>query len=86
VITQRFRGHSISDPGVYRSKEELTKCMEKDPIFTYYKTLAENGMITEAEYEAMDKEQKELVVAAMKFADESRWPDPMTLGEDVFAP
>ena len=86
VITERFRGHSISDPGVYRSKEELTKCMEKDPIFTYYKTLADNGLITEAQYEAMDKEQKELVLAAMKFADESPWPDPMTLGEDVFAP
>jgi pyruvate dehydrogenase E1 component alpha subunit len=86
VVTQRFRGHSISDPGVYRSKEELSKCMEKDPIITFYKTLSENGMITEAEYEAMDKEQKELVVAAMKFADESPWPDPITLGEDVFAP
>jgi pyruvate dehydrogenase E1 component alpha subunit len=43
-------------------------------------------MITEAEYEKMDKEQKEIVVAAMKFADESPWPDPITLGEDVFAP
>ena len=86
VMTQRFRGHSISDPGVYRSKEDLTKCMEKDPIFTFYKTLSDNGIITEAEYEKMDKEQKELVVAAMKFADESPWPDPITLGEDVFAP
>jgi pyruvate dehydrogenase E1 component alpha subunit len=86
VITQRFRGHSISDPGAYRSKEELTKCMEKDPIFTFYKTLSDHGLITEAQYEAMDKEQKELVVAAMKFADESPWPDPITLGEDVFAP
>ncbi|HEX2579381.1 MAG TPA: pyruvate dehydrogenase (acetyl-transferring) E1 component subunit alpha [Rhabdochlamydiaceae bacterium] len=86
VVTQRFKGHSISDPGLYRSKEDLAKCMEKDPILSFYKTLSENGLITEAEYEAMDKEQKELVVAAMKFADESPWPDPMTLGEDVFAP
>ncbi|HEY5235663.1 MAG TPA: thiamine pyrophosphate-dependent enzyme, partial [Rhabdochlamydiaceae bacterium] len=86
VVTQRFRGHSISDPAVYRSKEELSQCMEKDPILTFYKTLSDNGMIVEAEYEKMDKEQKELVVAAMKFADESPWPDPITLGEDVFAP
>lgn len=86
VVTERFRGHSISDPGVYRSKEELSKCMEKDPILTFYKILSDHGMITEAQYEAMDKEQKELVVAAMKFADESPWPDPITLGEDVFAP
>jgi pyruvate dehydrogenase E1 component alpha subunit len=86
VITQRFRGHSISDPGVYRSKEDLSKCMEKDPILTFYKILSDHGMITEAQYEAMDKEQKELVIAAMRFADESPWPDPITLGEDVFAP
>jgi len=86
VMTQRFKGHSISDPGIYRSKEDLAMCMEKDPILSFYKTLSENGLITDAEYEAMDKEQKDLVVAAMKFADESPWPDPMTLGEDVFAP
>ena len=43
-------------------------------------------MITEEEYKAMDKEQKEIVLAAMKYADESPWPDPMTLEEDVFAP
>ena len=43
-------------------------------------------MITEDEYHAMDKEQKEKVMAAIKFADESPWPDPITLGEDVFAP
>lgn len=86
VITERFRGHSISDPAAYRSKEALSKCMEKDPILTFYKTLLDHSMITEAEYEAMDKEQKELVLAAMKYADESPWPDPITLGEDVFAP
>lgn len=86
VITERFRGHSISDPAVYRSKDELSKCMEKDPILTFYKILSDNGMITEAQYEAMDKEQKELVLAAMKYAEESPWPDPITLGEDVFAP
>ncbi len=86
VITQRFRGHSISDPAAYRSKEDLSKCMEKDPILTFYKILSDHGMINEQQYEAMDKEQKDLVLAAMKFADESPWPDSITLGEDVFAP
>ena len=60
--------------------------MEKDPILMFFKTLSENGMINDEQYQAMDKEQKDLVVAAMKFADESPWPDPITLGEDVFAP
>jgi pyruvate dehydrogenase E1 component alpha subunit len=86
VITERFRGHSISDPAAYRSKESLTKCMEKDPIMTFFKTLSDQGFINDAQYEAMDKEQKDLVLASMKFAEESPWPDPITLGEDVFAP
>lgn len=86
VMTQRFRGHSISDPGLYRSKEDLSKCMEQDPILIFFKTLADNGFISDEQYQAMDKEQKDLVVAAMKFAEESPWPDPITLGEDVFAP
>ena len=43
-------------------------------------------MITEEQYHAMDKEQKEIVLAAVKFAEESPWPDPITLEEDVLAP
>jgi pyruvate dehydrogenase E1 component alpha subunit len=60
--------------------------MEQDPILIFFKTLADNGFINDEQYQVMDKEQKELVVAAMKFAEESPWPDPITLGEDVFAP
>lgn len=85
VVTERFRGHSISDPGLYRSKESLTKCMEKDPILKLAEALKKEKMITDADYEAMDKEQKELVLRSLKFAEESPWPDPITLGEDVFA-
>ncbi|MBI2743079.1 MAG: pyruvate dehydrogenase (acetyl-transferring) E1 component subunit alpha [Chlamydiales bacterium] len=86
AITERFRGHSISDPALYRAKEDLKQCMERDPLIIMFKTLAAMGMITEAEYQAMDKEQKDIVVAAMKYAEESPWPDPIELGEDVFAP
>lgn len=86
VVTERFRGHSISDPGLYRSKESLERHMERDPILIMFKTLASVGMINDTEYEEMNKQQKEIVVAAMKYAEESPWPDPITLGEDVFAP
>ena len=86
VVTERFRGHSISDPGLYRSKESLTKCMERDPILLLFQALKKEKMITDDEYEAMDKAQKDKVVASLKFAEESPWPDPITLGEDVFAP
>ncbi len=86
VVTERFRGHSISDPALYRSKDTLKECMERDPLIIMFKTLSSLGMITEAEYQAMDKEQKEIVVAAMKYAEESPWPNPIELEKDVFAP
>ncbi len=86
VITERFRGHSISDPGLYRSKDQLNACMQRDPLIILFKNLENAGFITEEQYHAMDKEQKERVLAALKYADESPWPDPITLEEDVFAP
>ncbi len=86
VITERFRGHSISDPALYRSKEELQKCLQRDPIQYLLNFLKGKNLLTDEQFEELDKEQKDIVVAAMKFADESPWPDPITLGEDVFAP
>lgn len=87
AVTERFRGHSISDPALYRSKEELADIMnEKDPIQFLKAALMEAGLLTEEEFRDLDREQKEIVMAAMKFAEESPWPDPMTLEEGVFAP
>lgn len=86
VIAERFRGHSISDPALYRSKENLQACMQRDPLAIMLKTLSTYGIITDEEYQTLDKEQKDIAVAAMKFADESPWPDPITLEEDVLAP
>ncbi len=86
MITERFKGHSISDPGLYRSKECLTEAMEKDPIQILLKEMILAGMITSEEYEALDRKQKEIVMASMKYAEESLWPDPITLEEDVYAP
>ena len=86
VVTQRFRGHSISDPGLYRSKEHLKECMERDPILFLEQTLIDAGIIDSDTIKEMDKIEREKVVAAMKFADDSPWPDPAILEEDVFAP
>lgn len=86
VLTERFKGHSISDPGLYRSKEQLHQCMERDPLTIMFKTLSSFQMLDEQTYKAFNKEQKDTVVAAMKYADESPWPDPIHLEEDVFAP
>ncbi len=87
AITERFRGHSISDPGLYRSKDDLSHIMQdKDPIQLFKTALISAGILDEDTFASIDKEQKEIVIAAMKFADESPWPDPITLEEGVFAP
>jgi pyruvate dehydrogenase E1 component alpha subunit len=86
VVTERFRGHSISDPGLYRTKEDLKICQQRDPIVLFKNILIAHGMLSEEEFEQMDKAQREEMVAAMKYAEDSPWPDPITLEEDVFAP
>ena len=86
AITERFRGHSISDPALYRSKDELKQVQERDPIKLFSESLIGEKWLTQEEFEAMDKAQKEIVIASMKYAEESPDPDPATLEEDVFAP
>lgn len=86
VITDRFKGHSVSDPGLYRSKEDLKHSMERDPLVLMKKALVEVGVIDEDTYKHLDKEARERGMKAMEFAEESPWPDPITLEEDVFSP
>ncbi len=86
VLTERFKGHSVSDPALYRSKEDLNKCMERDPLIIMLKTLSSFNMLSDEQYKEFDKQQKDLVLAAMKYAEESPWPDPIHLEEGVFAP
>lgn len=86
VVAERFRGHSISDPGLYRTKDDLKTCMQRDPIRILEEALVNANMIDKETIEKIDKEMKEIAVKAMQFADESPWPDPITLEEDVFAP
>ena len=86
VLTERFKGHSISDPALYRTKEALKQVMQRDPITLMQNALLEAGIMTEDQLKALDKEMRERVMAAIDFADKSPWPDPHTLEEDVFAP
>lgn len=86
AVCERFRGHSISDPALYRTKESLHQVMERDPIQLLKNVLIEMGALTEEQFKEMDREEKEIVIEAMKFAEESPWPDPIHLEEGVFAP
>lgn len=83
---ERFKGHSISDPGLYRSKEELQEVMKKDPIPLVKHVLEEAGALTEEQFKDLDKIAKQTIVEAMAFAEKSPWPSPVTLEEDVYAP
>ena len=60
--------------------------MLRDTIKYMVQTLVKYGVITEEMYQKIDAEQKDIAVAAMKFAEDSAWPDPIHLEEDVFAP
>jgi pyruvate dehydrogenase E1 component alpha subunit len=84
VMTERFKGHSISDPALYRKKEELKKIMEKDPITLFSEELIARKVIDEAGVKTLNEEKKQLVLEAMKFAEESPWPHESTLEEGVF--
>ncbi len=85
AVAERFRGHSISDPGLYRTKEALEEAKKTDPITILFNHLKAEKAIDDAGLDAINKEAKEIVVAAMKHASESPWPDPLTLEEGVYA-
>ena len=84
AITYRFRGHSISDPGTYRSDQEKKLWKERDPILNFRGKLLEKGLAEEAELESIDYEEKELLEETIKFAEESPFPEPDELWTDIY--
>jgi pyruvate dehydrogenase E1 component alpha subunit len=82
--TYRYRGHSMSDPGKYRTKEEVEGMMKYDPIYVFGKRLMEQERVSQAELDAFDKEVTAIIDDAVKFADESPWPAVESLYEDVY--
>jgi pyruvate dehydrogenase E1 component alpha subunit len=85
VRTYRFMGHSMSDPGNYRTRAEIEKYQERDPIKLYSASLIERKIIDEKGLEAIDKQIREEVEDAIRFADESPLPDAEELYTDVYA-
>jgi pyruvate dehydrogenase E1 component alpha subunit len=82
-LTYRYRGHSMSDPARYRTREEVQDVREhNDPIDHAAKALEKLG-VKEEELKAIDKEIKDIVVEAAKFAEEAPEPEPKELYTDV---
>ncbi len=83
VMTYRYRGHSMSDPAKYRTKEEVNSFKEeRDPVMHLKETLLA-AKVSEDEIKDIDKEIKEIVAEAAQFAQESPEPDPHELWTDV---
>jgi pyruvate dehydrogenase E1 component alpha subunit len=85
VRTYRFMGHSMSDPGNYRTRAEIEKYQERDPIKLFSTTLREEKILDDKALEEIDSKVREEVEDALRFADESPLPDPNELYTDVYA-
>ncbi|MGI9138872.1 MAG: pyruvate dehydrogenase (acetyl-transferring) E1 component subunit alpha [Sediminibacterium sp.] len=82
--TYRYKGHSVSDPQKYRTKDEVEEYKNQDPITKVGKTILDNNFATEAELKAIDDKITLIVDASVKFAEESPWPDDSEVYKDVY--
>ena len=85
IRAYRYMGHSMSDPGKYRTSEEIKKYQERDPIVLFQDSLKEAKVFTDKDFEELTNQAKEAVNKAVKFAEESPLPDESELFTDVFA-
>jgi len=84
IRTYRYMGHSMSDPATYRTKDELKKYRQQDPILILRDRLTAAGVIGEEQYKQMDQQCRQTVAEAVEFAEASQPPAIGTLYEDVF--
>jgi len=84
AITFRFRGHSMADPEFYRTKQEIQRWRDLDPIATLRKKLEQDGAIDNAAFQSLQQQIEDAVDEAVRFAEESPEPPLEALYEDVY--
>lgn len=84
IRTYRYKGHSMSDPAKYRTKEELEGYKAKDPIEVVKLAIEEKKYADEAWFEEIGEKIKAIVDESVKFSEESPWPEPAELYKDVY--
>ncbi len=84
IRTYRYRGHSMSDPQKYRTKEELDAKKDEDPILRLKAYILENKMASNAQLDKVDDEVKQEVMESVEFAENSPFPDLETIYEDIY--
>jgi pyruvate dehydrogenase E1 component alpha subunit len=82
--TYRYKGHSISDPQKYRSKDEVEEYKDKDPIQMVLKTILAGGLAAQTEIDAINARVDAIVAESVKFAEESPWPNDDEVLKDVY--
>ncbi len=85
IRAYRFMGHSMSDPGNYRTRDEIKKYQERDPVVLFKDSLKESKVLGDKDFEKIESEAVAAVDRAVKFADESPFPQKSELFTDVFA-
>jgi pyruvate dehydrogenase E1 component alpha subunit len=84
IKTYRYKGHSISDPQKYRTKEEVEEYKHRDPIAAVLKTIYDKKLATEEEIKQIDERVEKAVTDSVKFAEESPWPSDDEVLKDVY--
>ncbi|HEY3827872.1 MAG TPA: pyruvate dehydrogenase (acetyl-transferring) E1 component subunit alpha [Solirubrobacteraceae bacterium] len=84
AVTYRFRGHSMADPEEYRTKEEVARWRERDPIPAFGELLQREGVVDAQERTAIDDRARAQVDAAVAFAEASPFPSPESLYDNVY--
>lgn len=82
--TYRYKGHSMSDPAKYRTKEEVQEYKDRDPIEYVRAKIIDNKWATAEDLKAIDDKIKQDVLGYVKFAEESPYPDPSEAYKDVY--
>jgi len=84
IKTYRYKGHSVSDPQKYRTKEEVDEYKAKDPLTQVANTILENNFATQEDLDAIDAKISKVVDDSVTFAEESPWPDDSEVLKDVY--
>ena len=84
IRTYRYKGHSMSDPQKYRTKEEVSEWMEQDPIEHCLNVIKQNKWLTEKEIKEINDWVKKEVEESVEFAENSPYPEGKELYEDVY--
>jgi len=85
IKTYRYKGHSMSDPAKYRTKEETESFLAQDPILLLKSRMEDAKLITEEQYKELDKTLKEQVMQVVEFAESSPEPALEELYTDIYA-